>query len=153
MNQAGGKPDRALAVIVAVIAVLVAGALALVFFRPQPELRPASTPEGVVQRYAAAIIDGDEAAAAGFLADELRNGCRHHTQPVREDLRVTLLSTQVHGDTADVTVAVITSDGGDPFGASEYEARETFDLLRDQGQWLVSRVPWQFASCPPPEVK
>lgn len=69
MSAPAGRPDRILIVILSIIAVLVAVALAAVFFRGQPELLDEGTPAGVVQRYAAAVLDGDEAAAAGYLAE------------------------------------------------------------------------------------
>ena len=68
MSAPAGRPDRILISVLSVIACLVLAALAAVFFRGQPEPLDEGTPAGVVQRYAAAVLDGDETTAAGYLA-------------------------------------------------------------------------------------
>ncbi|WP_251024613.1 hypothetical protein [Arthrobacter sp. ISL-65] len=63
------RPDRTLISVLAIIAGLVAVALAVVFFRGAPEPLAESTPAGVVQRYAAAVLSSDGAAAARYSTD------------------------------------------------------------------------------------
>ena len=60
------RPDRTLISVLAIIAGLVAVALAVVFFRGGPQPLAESTPAGVVQRYAAAVLNNDGAAAARY---------------------------------------------------------------------------------------
>lgn len=153
------RPDRTLIAVLAIIAGLVAVALAVVFFRGQPEALPESTPAGVVQRYAAAVLAGDESAARRYSTDGRsgtgqRDGpCTQVERPAAGTLRVTLVSTVERAATAEVHVVLATSNGGGPFGNSEYETEAIFNLERVNGNWLVSSAPWQFTICPVPAVK
>ena len=145
--------------VLAIIAGLVAVALAVVFFRGQPDPLPESTPAGVVQRYAAAVLDGDEAAARRYSTDgRFGTGqpgapCTRAERPPAGALRVTLVSTVERADTAEVHVVLATSDGSGPFGNSEYESEAVFGLERVNGNWLVATAPWQFTICPVPAAK
>ena len=145
--------------VLAIIAGLVAVALAVVFFRGQPEPLPESTPAGVVQRYAAAVLDGDEAAARRYSTDgRFGTGqpgapCTRAERPPAGALRVTLVSSVERADTAEVHVVLATSDGSGPFGNSEYESEAVFGLERVNGNWLVATAPWQFTICPVPAAK
>jgi hypothetical protein len=69
------RPDRTLLAIVAAIAALVVVALIVVFTRGEPAPVDEATPAGVVQRYSAAVIAGDEAAAAAYLTDTAKDRC------------------------------------------------------------------------------
>ncbi|MFF2317342.1 hypothetical protein ACFVTE_13840 [Arthrobacter sp. NPDC058097] len=149
-------PDRTLIVILAIIAGLVAVALAVVFFRGQPEPLAGNTPAGVVQRYAAAVLNNDGEAAARYSTDG-RLGtsfparpCVPADRPAAGTLRVTLASTVEHNDTAEVHVVLATSNGSGPFGNPEYEAEAVFGLERVNGSWLVATAPWQLTICPVP---
>ena len=75
MSAPAGRPDRILIVILSVIAGLVVLALAAVFFSGRPEPLAEDTPAGVVQRYAAAVLDGDEAGAARYLTESSERQC------------------------------------------------------------------------------
>jgi len=153
MEAARPRPDRTLIVILAVIAALVIVALIVVFTRGEPELLDESAPEGVVQRYSAAVIDGDEAAAIEYLVPELGDPCeRIGTGPV-DGMRVTLVSTTERDDSADVDVLIVTSYEGGLFGSSEYEEPGVFDLVKDDGEWLIESTPWQLTICSPEMVK
>ena len=153
------RPDRTLIAVLAIIAGLVAVALAVVIFRGQPEPLPESTPAGVVQRYAAAILDGDEAAAGRYATDgrfgtgQPGGPCTPAERPAAGALRVTLVSTVERADTAEVHVVLATSNGSGPFGNSEYETEAVFGLERVNGNWLVATAPWQFTICPVPAAK
>jgi hypothetical protein len=153
------RPDRTLIVVLAIIAGLVAVALLVVFFRGQPELLAENTPAGVVQRYAAAVLNNDGAAAARFTTDG-RSGtgqpdrpCLPADRPETGTLRVTLASTVEHAGTADVHVVLVTSYGNGPFGNPEYETEAVFGLERVNGNWLVATAPWQLTICPVPAAK
>ena len=147
MNATPKKPDRVLVAILAAVAVLVVLSLVLVFTRGEPAPLDASTPEGVVQRYSAAVIDGDEATAATYLTEAARKNCYQTEYPVTEDLRVVLVSTTVREDTADVKVSLVASTDGGPFGPSEYSYDDVFDLAKVDGRWLIDTAPWQLTIC------
>jgi hypothetical protein len=152
MSAPAGRPDRILIVILSIIAVLVAVSLASVFFRGQPELLDEGTPAGVVQRYAAAVLDGDEAAAAGYLAERSGRQCSP-TDSRTGGMRVTLVSTTERDASADVRVAISVSNGTGPFGSEEYETEDVFDLVKVNGRWLIETAPWRLTICPASAVK
>jgi hypothetical protein len=152
MDAPAKKPDRTLIVILGVIAALVIVALIVVFTRGEPELVDASTPEGVVQRYSAAVIDGDEAAAEEYLVPELTDPCERTGRPPIDGMRVTLVSTTEREDSADVEVLIVTSYTGGPFGSSEYEEEGVFDLVVADGGWLIENAPWPLMICNPRTV-
>lgn len=148
-----GRPDRSLIALLAAVAVLVVLALAVVFTRGNPPPLDAATPAGVVQRYTAAVIDGDETAAAAYLTDAARKHCGEGEPRVRDKIRVTLVRTTERADSADVRVLISFVEGGGPFGSSEYQVEEVFDLARRGDKWLIHRAPWQLTVCPGPAVK
>ena len=146
MEPTAGRADRTLLIVISAIVALVALALAAVLLRGEPELLDAATPEGVVQRYAAAVIEGDERTAALYLTDRAQENCEFYRNGSDESLRVSLVSTKIFDGTADVVVSITTSYGDAPFGASEYRTEETFDLLQENGEWKIDGAPWQLST-------
>lgn len=143
------RPDRTLLVILAVIAGLVIVALIVVFSRGEPAQLDESTPEGVVQRYTAAVIDGDEAEATGYLVPEVAEDCmRIETAPV-DRMRVTLVSTTERDDSADVEVLISWSYDDSPLGGSGIEEQGVFDLVQGDDGWRIERAPWPLTICDP----
>jgi hypothetical protein len=143
------RPDRTLLVILAVILGLVVVALIVVFSRGEPETLDESTPEGVVQRYAAAVIEGDEAEARGYLEPDLADDCIPiETAPV-DRMRVTLVTTNEREDSADVEVLIAWSYDEGPFGGSGVEERGTFDLIKSGDGWRIESAPWPLTICDP----
>jgi hypothetical protein len=147
MTDSGTRPRRLLTGILVLLGVLVIAALAVVFTRGEPKMLDPGTAAGVVQRYTAAIIDGDEDAAAKYLTAHARQRCSEPERPYTDNLRVSLISTVERESSADVKVLIVTSNDGGPFGMSEYETEEVFDLVKEGGGWLVESTPWQFALC------
>ncbi len=141
------KPDRSLIVALSITAVVVMVSLIVVFSRGTPELRDPSTPEGVVQRYAAAVISGDEAVARTYLTEAAGEQCNQFENVATDNIRVTLLSTTERADSADVKVLIVTSYEGGPFGNSEDESEEVFDLVRADVTWTIVRAPYQLTVC------
>ena len=142
------RPDRTLLAIMAGIAVIVIIALAVVFTREEPAPLAESTPAGVAQRYAAAVIAGDEAAASAYLTPAARNRCTTEARPAARNLRVTLVSTTERPESADVRVLITVSEPGGPFGSAEYQVEDAFDLVRSGNGWLIDTAPWQLTVCP-----
>ncbi|HEX9086925.1 MAG TPA: hypothetical protein VF867_05310 [Arthrobacter sp.] len=148
------RPDRTLLAILAAIAVLVIVALVVVFTRGEPAPLDESTPAGVVQRYSAAVISGDETAAAAYLTDSAKTRCSSDMPRTGADsLRVTLVSTTERPESADVLVLITVSEGGGPFGSAEYQMEDAFDLVKAGDKWLINRAPWQLTVCQNTAVK
>jgi hypothetical protein len=149
MEPSPARPDRALIVVIAVVAVIVVIALVVVFSRGAPAPLDASSPEGVVQRYSAAVIDGDEKKAAGYLARATEDGCARFDPSLTDNIRVTLVSSKVRGDSADVRVSIAQSFDSGPFGGSESSYEDTFGLVRQGGDWVIESAPYVLAVCSP----
>ncbi|NUT71568.1 hypothetical protein [Pseudarthrobacter sp. C4D7] len=147
------RPDRILLALVGVVAVLVVVALAVVFTRGGPAPLDEASPAGVVQRYSAALLDGDTATAASYLTEGAKNRCRgaYANDPV--PARVVLVSTTERTDTATVRVSIVRSSQGGPFGPSEYETEEAFSLLKVDGKWLIDQPPYPLVDCTAVPVK
>lgn len=152
MDATPARPDRTLLVILGVIAALVIVALVVVLTRGDPEPLDESSPEGVVQRYSAAVIDGDEEAAKAYLVPELADDCRRIETSPAGSMRVTLIDTEEREDSADVRVRIVTTYGGGMFGSDEYEEEGVFDLVREGDGWLIERTPWPLTICDPTEA-
>lgn len=135
------------AALLAVVVVIVISALVTILIRGAAPPLPADTPEGVVQRYVRAVVDGDVDGAAGYLLPEDAADCHRAQTGGDDDYRVTLVETTIHDDTARVEVIVSAVYGEGPFGPDEYRSDEIFDLRRTDGRWRITAVPWQFAVC------
>jgi len=110
-------------------------------------MRDLSTPEGVVQRYAAAAISGDETAARAYLTDAAGEQCEPFESGATDNIRVTYLSTTERTESADVKILIVTSFGSGPFGSSEYEPEETVKLVKAGPTWKIDRAPYQLTVC------
>lgn len=147
MNPPARRLDRTLLVILIAIAALVIIAVAVVFTRGAPATLDPGTPEGVVQSYSAAVIDGDNEEALKHLAPEVREQCYGIDGVYTENLRVALVDSTDRGESATVTVSLVTSYEGGLFGSSSSESTETFSLVRSDDAWVISAVPWPLAIC------
>jgi hypothetical protein len=126
-----------LVVAIALVAVLVRGGNPVAFAE--------NTPEGVVQRYSQAVIDGDEQTALTYVVPEVASACEH--TGTSEDVRVTLLKTQEQDTGATVEVRMTSLSSGGPFGTSEYSSDDSFRLVKSGDTWLIQSAPWQLAVC------
>lgn len=132
--------------LIAVVVVVVAVALVAIFTRDGDSVYPADSPEGVVQRYAQAVVDGDSAAALAHLVPESAEECERWDTGAA-DYRITLLRSTERDTTARVEVIVSEVVGGGPFGPDEYQNQEVFGLERVDGDWKLVTTPWQFRIC------
>ena len=121
-------------------------ALIAVFARGGAAPLDPTTPEGVVQRYSQAVVDGDTKTALTYVVPEVADACVDRYVG-DEDTRITVLETTERDDTAHVRVLIVTVYGTGPFGADEYEAESSFDLVKVGGDWLVEVSPWRLAVC------
>jgi hypothetical protein len=142
MRHTSRTVDRPTVVAAAVAILLVVGGLLVVTSSGEPKPLDPTTPEGVVQRYAAAVLDGDYVTALELSTRDA--GTCHGADAPAERRRVVLRDTSVRGDTATVTVRIVTGEG--PFG-SEWESEERIVLVTEDGMWLVDIAPWQLSVC------
>ena len=139
------RPNRILAIVLGVIAVIGVAAGVLSVTRHGPEYGR-GTPEGVVQAYLTAVVDGDHQDAAELLTQSPCTVEDLDRAYLPEDVRVVLRDTEVDGDTSQVKVDVVMSSGG-PLDGSEYSEEHTFRLARAGGDWLITGTPWPMYEC------
>jgi hypothetical protein len=145
-ENVGRRANVVLAVVVGVIALVavVAGVLAAT---RHVATYGAGTPQGVVQRYLTAVVDGDTAAAARLLAaDSLCNVDDLDRAYVPDGVQVVLRDSKVDGNTARVRVDVEMSTEG-PLNTFEYTEEHTFRLTRAGQDWRISGEPWPMYGC------
>lgn len=136
-------------IILGLIAALVLVAtLAIVFTRAEPARLAESTPAGVVQRYSAAALAGDESTAASFLTEGVRANCPRMEQFRAENLTIALVSTTERIDSADVGVSIAHFSANGPFGPSESRYEADFSLVKEAGAWRIVSAPWELTICP-----
>lgn len=141
------RPNRVLAVVVAAVVILgiVAGVVAA--NRTVPILDP-ETPDGAVQTYLRAILEGDDEMAADLLSPS--TGCDATDVAAAfatDSARIVLLESAVDGDTAAVSVEITESAGEGPFGAAEFSHEEHLTLRNEGGRWLLAGEPWPLYFC------
>ena len=125
-----------------VLGVLAVVVLVLIGLNRSPEQFDPDTPEGAVQSYIAALVDGDYETASSFWADD---GCHPASIDPTEgapDISATLVS--VDGDDADATVVIaITDNTTDPLSGS-YEYQEWFTLVHEGDGWKIQQPSWPY---------
>jgi len=107
----------------------------------EPAALDPDTPEGTVQTYIGALVEGDFEAAADFWAD----GCTpSSTIPTRgaPDVSVSLVSVDGNDVQANVVVR-ISENSEEPLGGL-YEYEEWFTLVRRDGAWRVRQPSWPY---------
>lgn len=138
------RPNIVLAVITGTV-VMLAVVAAVFSLRQQSPIWDSDSPEGVVQRYAEAIVDADYARAAQLLDPDL--GCTEQDFEQSYYPQSTAISIPDSQGAADqVSVTVNITSYGDPF-FDRYTQGETFELLRSDSQWLITGNPWPVYDC------
>ncbi|HSO68917.1 MAG TPA: hypothetical protein VLQ67_04695 [Arachnia sp.] len=137
------RPNVVLAVVIATVALLAVMAGVFTATREQPDLDP-STPDGVVQLYALALIRGDDDEAVSYLDPSL--GCSAPLPGVQRPLRagLTVADTRIDGDKAIVVADITESQGG---LLDTWEHREQFELRTKDGEWMLTGHPWPVYGC------
>lgn len=150
----GGGPPRARWMLWAfglmIAAVLLAGAVAGAL--RSPAALPPDSPEGAVQGYVQAVLDGDDETAAEYFSAELTRTCSppdfRDARPVDPSLTVTLEEVRRRGDQVEVEVRLRELSGDPPFDAYESSYTERFLLVEEDGAWkLDGESPWPIHFC------
>lgn len=129
------------AIVIGVVAVL---AIVVVFIGGSTVTLDPGSPEGVVQRFTQALIDGDRATAGSLTTDSRDCELGDDLYITDGDIRVTLGDVRITGDAATVDVTVTRSSGDpliDPYQSSD---RARFELTKVDGEWRIDNSPWPF---------
>lgn len=142
------RANRILVIALGAIVVLAVVAAVISARRPAAQL-PTGSPEAAVQAYVTAAIAGKVDEAARWLepsgdcdVNDLQRAGDLGSQPAR----VVLADSSVEGTTATVQVELVFSSGS-PFDTSEYSEKHTYRLVRSDGKWLLTGVPWPLYDC------
>jgi hypothetical protein len=148
---AGRKFDPGLLVLIGGAAVLiVAGLVAMLLVsRRAPELAPASSPEGVTQRFYQAAYQGDYDTARQFLsADVQRSVSASELQSRMSDqLRQSQMhvgAAIMHGASATVPVTQTHFSQDGLFGPHEWSSDSEVQLVREGEAWKISNGGFYF---------
>lgn len=135
--------------------VVAVGLVALVAIVAYALTRPAkswdrTTPEGTVQAYVTALLNGDTVTAASLLAADSPCSATDldRTTVPREtavDLVGTTVQTTPTGKQAQVRVRVTFDAGAQPLGDSGEE--RTFRLTMTGAGWRIDGIPWPLYDC------
>jgi hypothetical protein len=125
--------------VVGVVAVVV---LVVIGLNREPEQLDPDTPEGTVQAYIAALVDGDFDAASAFWAD---GGCVPDSiNPTGGAPEISATLVRVDGDDQEATVVIgITESLTDPVNGI-YEHDEWFNLVREDDGWRIVQPSWPY---------
>lgn len=154
MDPTTRRRDPVLLTIIGVIAALAVIAIVAVLVRGGDTEFDRDSPEGTVQRFTTAMIDGDLEAARDLVADEAIADCDGYPTELPDgDSRVTLRGVTDHGSTAIVRVGITRGYDGSVFGGSGYEEDAAFELTRDGDEWRLTSTPWSFDLCTLEDVR
>lgn len=143
LSRTGRAGPIALASVIVVVVIV---ALVVVYARGATKPLPSDSPEGVVQRYSQAVVDGDIATAITYLSDQVADECER-VRPEIADHRVSILKTVRSGDVTRVHVLVETAYETGLFGDGGYRSEEVFELTPRGDGWGIDAAPWQFSVC------
>jgi hypothetical protein len=139
-------PARLVGVAVVTAVVLMVTVALYLASRPARTLDRA-TPEGTVQAYVTAVLDGDHATAVTYFAPGGRCDATDLDRiATPQSVRVDLVDSRISGETAQVRVTVTYDPGGGPFGGS-WSEDHVFRLVRTSSGWLLSGIPWPLYDC------
>lgn len=140
------RPERVLALVVGVVLVLAVAAAVVAANQPTQTVDPDS-PEGVVQEFLTAVVEGDGEAALSYVDPELNCDEQALEHVEGEQARVALLESEVDGDEARVVVSISQGSSG-PFETGEYSREETYRLVRTDEGWRISeQLGWPIYGC------
>ena len=125
--------------------VMVVALVAIGLARGPADLEP-STPEGTVQLYVQALVEGDFETASSYWSDV---GCiPTSTVPTggAPDVSATLMGVDGNDIEASVTVR-LTENSQDPLGGL-FEYDEYFSLIRNGEEWTIRQPAWPYYDIP-----
>ena len=112
-------------------------------------------PAGPVRDFLVAVEERDVEGLRATVAADLREACdaeqlrRATREPRQRDVRATLVEIEERNGDAEVEVRLTEHRGEPPFGGGGYERTEVFELTREDGNWVITHVPWSYTHlCP-----
>ena len=116
---------------------------------------PDGTPERTVQRFLTALQAEYYRLAYSFWSDSRKEICEL-TDLVGGDAlgverygnaRVVLKDTKIFDDAAVVIASITRIENSGPFGTSEHSEDQSYDLVKEQGEWRIDGRFWPHMGC------
>lgn len=134
-------------------ALLIAAGVVALTEREEPLTE--GTPERTVQRFLIALQNEDFKLAHSLLTESQKEDCNVADLITRDrwdleelgDSRVTLEDTKLLNGSAVVIANVTTIQESGPFGTSERSRRQTYSLIKEEGEWRLERSFWPSLGC------
>ena len=137
--------NRVLVIVALVALALTIGAAIISTVRDTRNFSP-DRPEGVVQAYLKAVIDGKNQVAVSYFATGSQCTASDLDRVYfSNSLRIALLSTEIVGRDAYVKIDTQYADNG-PFGDG-FTEEHTYRLTREGSQWKLLGIPWPLYDC------
>ncbi|MFX0537224.1 hypothetical protein ACQBAT_06215 [Ornithinimicrobium sp. Y1847] len=102
---------------------------------------PEGSPEATVQAYARAIFANDNEAVVAQLSPDTECNPDTLTYWVDSRSRVVLRDSRITGEYARVDIEIVNQDTG-MIGSAPSGDRQTIDLERVDGRWVITGEPW-----------
>lgn len=141
-----GTNGRSLGLVVGVVLALAVAVAAIVTsMRPTPQLDP-DTPEGTVQAFFQAVEADDWEGVRTLLSARLQEDCEaSELAQFRDDVdRAVISDVEAAGSETIVKVRASRVVVDDPFNPYSFDDTFQFVLSQEDGQMVVSELPWQF---------
>ena len=153
------RSDKHMILIVIAALLLVAIALVVTLTQPEPAYREGETPEDVAHNYLLALQQEDFERAFDYLSESL-DGRPEDADAFAEDVRsyswrfrmnddttLSIVSSEISGDEAAVTVRETRFVGGDLFESSERVRTFEIALAQEGDDWTIMDGDSYFAPC------
>lgn len=133
------------AIVFGLVVIAVVTAAIITSLRPVADLDP-NTPEGAVQGFFRAVEGRDYNAAHTLLSSELQSDCTSSDLAtyVTDFDRVVIDEVIPSGTSTLVRVEVHHIDATDPLNPYTYTELLDFEIERENGRPVISRLPWPF---------
>lgn len=144
--MAGIRKSANLYLGIVIAAILIIAVIVAVTSNSSNKTLRIGSPEKVVQEYLVSLNDGRNDVALKLLASDsscsIQDIDRAYHSP---DAETSLLESKIAGNTAVVRVSI----QRDPTAMMDTSTGEeqTFRLIKEEGQWRISGIPWPLYDC------
>ena len=146
MEQRGSRGANGILATIAILIIALIAASIMISSNQEDAQYSTSTPEGVVQTYLKAVIEGKHDQAASLFASGSECDAADIDRTyISDSLRVNLVSTEIEGDSAYVRIEANMNSGA--LFDDGYTEPHTYRLKRESGNWRIEGIPWPIWDC------
>lgn len=146
MERSGNRGANGILATIAILIIALITTSILISNNQEDKQFATTTPEGVVQTYLEAVIEGKhDQAASLFVAGSECDAADIDRAYISESLRVNLVSSEIEGDSAYVKIDANMNSGA--LFDDGYTESHTYRLKRENGNWRLEGIPWPVWDC------